>query len=73
MARRYIPAGQLVRIAITIVLLVAVVVMKQRCGKAAIEMFRAFDIRGDGGAMRTSDGGIGDGGAKALTPVDAAH
>jgi hypothetical protein len=65
MARSAFPTAQVIRIAITVALLVAVVIMKQRCGKAAVEMFRAFDqpagVRLDGGAP------------KPLTPVDAAH
>lgn len=69
MARSAFPTGQVIRIAITVVLLVAVVIMKQRCGKAAIEMFKAFDVRSDGGPPAR----VNDGGAKALTPVDAAH
>lgn len=46
------PTGQLVRIAILVVLLVAVLVVKSRCGPAAESMFRAFD------PPRTSDGGL---------------
>ncbi|MGZ3408446.1 MAG: hypothetical protein ACXVAN_18475 [Polyangia bacterium] len=46
------PTGQLVRIAILIVLLVAVIFMKSRCGKAADSMFKAFD------APQSSDGGL---------------
>jgi hypothetical protein len=37
------PTGEVVRIAILVVLLAAVVVMKRRCGKAAENLFRAFD------------------------------
>ena len=69
MARSAFPTGQVIRIVITTVLLVAVLVMKQRCGKAAIEMFRAFDAHVDAGGTTNAR----DGGAKALTPVDAAH
>jgi hypothetical protein len=48
------PTGQLVQIAILVVLLVAVIVMKSRCGSAANSMFKAFDppppaLGGDGG------------------------
>jgi hypothetical protein len=46
------PTGQLVQIAILIVLLVAVILMKSRCGKAADSLFKAFD------APPTSDGGL---------------
>ncbi len=64
MARRppAFPTGQVVRIAITVALLVAVIVMKNRCGKAAEQLFRAIDTH------------IVDGGAdRPLTPVDATH
>ncbi len=44
------PTGELVRILVLVALLVAVVVMKGRCGRAAESMFRAFDVAGsDGG------------------------
>jgi hypothetical protein len=44
------PTAQVVRILILVVLLVAVIVMKSRCGTAANEMFKAFDTpRSDGG------------------------
>ncbi len=46
------PTGQVVRILILAVLLVAVVVMKSRCGKAAEQMFKAFDV------PNSSDGGL---------------
>jgi hypothetical protein len=46
------PTGQLVRIGILVVLLVAVLFMKSRCGPAAESMFKAFD------APVTSDGGL---------------
>ena len=46
------PTGQLVRIGILVVLLVAVLVMKRQCGPAAENMFKAFD------APKTSDGGL---------------
>ncbi len=46
------PTGQLVRIAILVVLLVAVVVMKNRCGKAAEQLFRAIEV------PQISDGGL---------------
>ena len=46
------PTGQVVRIAILVVLLVAVIVMKSRCGSAANSMLKAFD------APATSDGGL---------------
>ncbi|MDB4968409.1 MAG: hypothetical protein JWN44_4098 [Myxococcales bacterium] len=45
------PTAQVVRILILAVLLGAVIVMKARCGTAAEQMFKAFDVpRGDGGA-----------------------
>jgi hypothetical protein len=70
MARSSFPTGQVIRIAVTVALLVAVLITKQRCGKATVELFRALDQRPH------IDGGV-DGGAqstpKALTPVDAAH
>jgi hypothetical protein len=47
-----LPVGQLVRIGILVVLLVAVVVMKSRCGTAAESMFKAID------APVTADGGL---------------
>ena len=37
------PTGQLVRILVLVVLLVAVVIMKSRCGTAAEQMLKAFD------------------------------
>jgi hypothetical protein len=37
------PTGQVVRIFILAALLVAVIVMKSRCGTAAEQMFRAMD------------------------------
>ncbi len=44
------PTGEVVRIAVLVVLLVAVIVMKGRCGKAAESMFHAFDqSAADGG------------------------
>ena len=48
------PTGQLVRIGTLVVLLVAVLVMKSRCGSAANSMLKAFDappasVAGDGG------------------------
>ena len=46
------PVGQLVRIGILVVLLVAVVFMKSRCGTAAESMFKVID------APLTSDGGL---------------
>ncbi|HEX8951677.1 MAG TPA: hypothetical protein VF997_16025 [Polyangia bacterium] len=46
------PTGQVVRIAILVVLLVAVVFMKSRCGPAANNLFKAFD------APPTTDGGL---------------
>jgi hypothetical protein len=46
------PTGQLVRIGILVVLLVAVVIMKSRCGTAAESMFKAFD------APKSVDGGL---------------
>ncbi len=46
------PTGQLIQIAILVVLLVAVVIMKSRCGSAAESMFKAFD------APPTADGGL---------------
>jgi hypothetical protein len=38
------PTAEVVRIAILVVLLVAVIVMKDRCGNAANSMFHAFDV-----------------------------
>lgn len=38
------PTGQVVRILILAALLVAVIVMKGRCGTAAESMFRAIDV-----------------------------
>jgi hypothetical protein len=46
------PTGQLVRIGILVVLLVAVLVMKSRCGPAAESLFKAID------ASKTVDGGL---------------
>jgi len=44
------PTGQVVRIAILAALLIAVIVMKSRCGTAAEQMFKAFDTpHSDGG------------------------
>jgi hypothetical protein len=51
------PTGQVVQILILAALLVAVVVMKSRCGKAAEGMFKAFDAPA-GTAAR--DGGADD-------------
>ena len=46
------PTGQLVRIGILVVLLVAVLVMKSRCGPAAENLFKVLD------APKSSDGGL---------------
>jgi hypothetical protein len=46
------PTGQLVRIGILVVLLVAVLVMKRRCGPAAENLFKALD------APKSTDGGL---------------
>ncbi|MCU1280509.1 MAG: hypothetical protein JWM53_4055 [bacterium] len=46
------PTGQLVRIGILVVLLVAVVVMKSRCGPAAESMFKALE------PPKNADGGL---------------
>jgi hypothetical protein len=45
------PTGQVLRIAVMVVLLVLILVMKRRCGPAAEQMFRAFD-------SPASDGGL---------------
>lgn len=53
MARRppRFPTGEVARIVILVVLLVAVIVMKSRCGRAANNFFHAFDaVAVDGGA-----------------------
>jgi hypothetical protein len=70
MSWRKFPTGQVVRIALTVALLVAVIVLKQRCGAATGELFRALEQgpNGQNGSRRV-DGGV----PKALTPVDAAH
>lgn len=47
-----LPVGQLVRIGILVVLLVAVIFMKSQCGKAAESMFKAID------SPATTDGGL---------------
>lgn len=41
---KYVSTGQLIRIALLILMLVAVVIMKRRCGPAAESMFHAFDV-----------------------------
>ena len=46
------PTGEVVRIAILVVLLVAVIVMKQRCGSAAQSFFKVYD------QPKTTDGGL---------------
>ena len=46
------PTGQLVRIGTLLVLLVAVLFMKSRCGPAAEQLFRAID------APKSADGGL---------------
>jgi hypothetical protein len=46
------PTGQLIQIGILVVLLVAVVVMKSKCGTAAESMFKALD------APPSADGGL---------------
>ena len=46
------PTGQVVRIVILVVLLVAVLVMKSKCGPAAENLFKVMD------APLTSDGGL---------------
>ena len=46
------PTGEVVRIVILVVLLVAVIVMKSRCGPAAQSFFKAID------APATADGGL---------------
>jgi hypothetical protein len=63
MDRRAFPTGHVIRILVTIGLLVAVIVTKQRCGKAAVELFRTLD------QPLSVDGGV----PKPLTPIDAAH
>ena len=46
------PTGEVVRIAILVVLLVAVIVMKQRCGSAAQSFFKVYD------QPKSVDGGL---------------
>jgi len=46
------PTGQVVRILILVVLLVAVLVMKSKCGPAAENLFRVID------SSATADGGL---------------
>jgi hypothetical protein len=46
------PTGEVVRIAILVVLLVAVVVMKKRCGPAAESFFKVLD------QPKIADGGL---------------
>jgi len=46
------PTGEVIRIAILVLLLVAVVIMKRRCGSAAESMFKAFDT------PKIADGGL---------------
>ena len=46
------PTSELIRIGIIVVLLVAIVVMKSRCGPAAESLFKAFD------APPSADGGL---------------
>jgi hypothetical protein len=50
MSRPSFPTGQVVRILILAALLVGVIVMKNRCGKAAEQMFRAFEVPRDAGS-----------------------
>jgi hypothetical protein len=46
------PTGQVIRILILVVLLVAVLVMKSKCGPAAENLFKVI------GSAPTSDGGL---------------
>jgi hypothetical protein len=47
----WFPTGQVIRIAILVALLVAVIVMKKRCGTAAERLFKAFEVPSvDGGS-----------------------
>ena len=53
--RNTFPTDQLVRIAILVLLLAAVVFMKSRCGTAAESMFRAFDAPSSDGGLTSPD------------------
>ena len=46
------PTGEVIRIAILVLLLVAVIVMKQRCGTAAQSFFKVYD------QPKSVDGGL---------------
>lgn len=46
------PTGEVLRIVILVVLLVAVIVMKSRCGPAAESFFKVYD------AAKIADGGL---------------
>ena len=46
------PTGEVVRIAILVLLLVAVIVMKRQCGPAAQSLFRVLD------SGKIADGGL---------------
>ena len=45
------PTGEVVRIAVLVVLLVGIIVLKSRCGRAASSLIHAFDV------TAPSDGG----------------
>jgi hypothetical protein len=49
------PTGQLIRIAILVVLLVAILVLKRRCGPAAESMVRALDAPASDGGLTSPD------------------
>jgi hypothetical protein len=45
------PTGQVLRIAVLVVLLVAVIIFKRRCGSAAEQLFKAFDVSATDGGL----------------------
>ena len=47
-----IPPRQLATILMTLGLLIAILVMKQRCGDSTAQLFRALEAPSDGGARR---------------------
>jgi hypothetical protein len=42
---KYVKTGELLRIALLLVLLVAIIVMRGHCGTTAGRLFRAFEVK----------------------------
>ena len=50
--RAAFPTASVLRIALLLTTLIAVIVLRSRCGGAIGTLFRAIDTAGDGGAVR---------------------